>query len=385
MTVNEINKELLKQIQEPHHAYETYRTYLKELFDSYTNMVEKSKDDLDQYCFIAESFDDLVGEITVYCQQLLEIYDLYMSGRVGEAVERMKDWFTPEESMFTDDVSIETPMYRARVQDSMNMTYDAKKMFHVPFEERGKIANGRFSLAGYPCLYLGKTILACWEEMHKPTLDNLCVAKVVLKEGISKNVINLCWHDAIDTDYSNIDEESIGAFKLRITRLLRRYPLIMACSSRAYRPEAPFKEEYVIPQILLLSCIGNEHVEGIAYTSTRRDNQISNDIELHQNFVFPAQEISDVGYCDKLASEFRITSGLTFMEADIKSVFVSRGAVVAQDIAEGVLSIDNFEYGKTDYQCSKFGQMEDYLSKQPLYKLWRNYNAWNVREVKENK
>jgi hypothetical protein len=50
-----------------------------------------------------------------------------MSGRVGEAVDLMKDCFTPEESMFTDDVSIETPMYRARVQDSMNMTYDAKK------------------------------------------------------------------------------------------------------------------------------------------------------------------------------------------------------------------------------------------------------------------
>ena len=74
MTVNEINKELLKQMQEPHHAFETYRTYLMELFDSYTKMVEKSKDDLDRYCFIAESFDDLVGEIKVYCQQLLEIY-----------------------------------------------------------------------------------------------------------------------------------------------------------------------------------------------------------------------------------------------------------------------------------------------------------------------
>ena len=379
MTINEINKELQRLLAHPHSIYETYRMFLASLFAKYYDLLKESKDDLEQYCFIASPYKDLLEEVQSCSDYLLGIYDLYISGHVGDAVERMRKHFTPEESMFTDEVSSLTPMYRARVNESFDETFGVKEMFHVPFENRSKIASSRFSITGYPCLYLGSTILACWEEMQKPIIDNLSVSRFLLQNGVSKNVINLCWHDELDFDLKSVDDEEHGLLQLKALRLLRRFPLMLACSVKASNPNAPFKEEYVLPQVLLLSCIDNEHVDGIAYTSTRRDDQISSNIELHQNFVFPSQNITDVGYCSKLASDFQLTKGVSFMEADIKNVFYGKGMPYIH-IENETLCLDTLDNGKSEYQCSKFGQMEEYLNSQPLYELYRIKTAWYARQ-----
>lgn len=378
MTISEINKELQRLLAYPHSIYETYRMFLAGLFAQYYDLLKESKEELEQYCFIASPYNDLLEEVQSCCDYLLGIYDLYVSGHVGDAVEQMRKHFTPEESMFTDEVPSLTPMYRARVNESFDETFGVKEMFHVPFENRSKIASSRFSITGYPCLYLGSTILACWEEMQKPIIDNLSVSRFSLQNGVSKNVINLCWHDEIDFDLQSVDDEEHGLLQLKALRLLRRFPLMIACSAKTSNPNAPFKEEYVLPQVLLLSCIDNEHVDGIAYTSTRRDDQISSNIELHQNFVFPAQNITDVGYCSKLASDFQLTKGVSFMEADIKNVFYSKGTPYIH-VENETLCLDTLDNGKSEYQCSKFGQMEEYLNSQPLYELYRIQNAWYVR------
>ena len=375
MTLEHINNTLQSLLVNTRSTGETYRMYLLTLFKTYYDMLEMSKFDIERYCFIASPYEDVLENVKMYCDQLLEIYDLYMGGKIGQAVELMRDRFTSKESMFTDNISSTIRMYRARVQDSQCMTFNVKDMFHVPFETRGKIANNRFSITGYPCLYLGKSILACWEEMHKPMLDNLSVSRFLLKKGIQKNIINLCWHSTTMYDLDTNDEDEQNLRKLRALRLLQRYPLMIACSIRTFDPKAPFKEEYVIPQVLLLSCIDNEYVDGISYTSTRRDNQIADDIELHQNFVFPAQDIKDIGFCSKLASDFQMTRGISFMEADINNVFYGKGTPNIY-VKDSTLFLDKLDHGKTEYQRSKFGQMEEYLGSLPLYELWKRYSSW---------
>ena len=67
------------------------------------------------------------------------------------------------------------------------------------------------------------------------------------------------------------------------------------------------------------------------------------------------------------------------MEADVKNVFYGKGMPHIH-IENETLCLDTLDNGKSEYQCSKFGQMEEYLNSQPLYELYRIQNAWYARQ-----
>lgn len=380
MIVNKINKELLELLQNTQPANKTYRQHLAWLFEEYLHKLSFYQPEWGKYCLIAEPTEDIIEGVQKSCDKLLAIYDLYMQGKIGDAVDEMVMGFMTSESIFREELTSQEPLFRARTIESYQGSYDAREMFHVPFEKRGKIANNRFSIAGFPCLYMGKSILACWEEMHKPNIDNLCVSKVAIEESESRFVIDLTWKEDLDSNISEDEEEQSMQYQDIIT-WLKRLPLIIACSIRVYDPAAPFKEEYVIPQMILLACIDNAYIDGVAYTSTRRDEQISADMELHKNYAFPVREIADEGYCKELVSVFDLTRGISFMEAEIKNVFHARGMQVMRKKGV-VMHIKNMDKGKSEYECTKFGQMEEYLSSQPFYCIFEDKGEWKEQQVK---
>lgn len=375
MSINDINNTLLTLLRDSHPAHRTFRAYLSDLLEKYCTILEDSRSDIEPICSNIISFDDLIEDIKTSCKELLSIYDLYMQGKIGEAVSHMQQLYTDDETIFREKITEQDVFYRARIVDYSKGAYNIKEMFHVPFEKRGKISNLRYSIAGYPCLYLGSSILTCWEEMQKPNPDHLCVSRFTMNKQENLFVINLCWEKDIQEKCN--DEEDHGLYKIKILRLLRRYPLMIACSIRAYDANSPFKEEYVIPQTLLLSCIGSDLVDGIEYTSTRRDNQFATDIELHKNYVFPAQQITDTGYCEKLSNVFCLTHGVSFMEANIKNVFHGRGEHNIQ-VENKQIRLTTILHGKTDYQCTKFGQLEEYLGLQPYFRLKNGNGEWGI-------
>ncbi len=372
MIVNKINKELQDLLQNTRPANRTYKQYLAWLLEEYMKKLRFNQPDLEKYFSEAEPFEEIMRFIEESCDKLLTIYDLYMHRKIGEAVEEMGASFMISDSIFVKELKAKEPMFRARTIDSHQGSYNAKEMFHVPFEQRGKISNSRYSIAGFPSLYVGRSILACWEEMHKPNIDNLCVSKVSISEFESRYVIDLCWIDDMDGELSS-DEKKRSRQLQEIITWIKRLPLVIACSVKAYAPSAPFKEEYVIPQIILLACIDNPKIDGVAYTSTRRDEQIASDNELHTNYAFPAKEVADEGYCMELATAFILTRGISFQEADIKNVFHARGVQVTED-EDGICFNDDKE--KSEYECTKFGQMEEYLGHQQYYCIEKDMGVW---------
>ena len=60
--------------------------------------------------------------------------------------------------------------YRARKCDTYDL-FCRTEMMHIPYHKRHLISNQRFSLSGYPCLYLGTSIYGCWEELERPDID----------------------------------------------------------------------------------------------------------------------------------------------------------------------------------------------------------------------
>ena len=65
------------------------------------------------------------------------------------------------------------------------------------------------------------------------------------------------------------------------------------------------------------------------------------------------------------------------MEAEIKNVFHAKGMQII-DIKGSSLCIDDVDLKKSDYQCTKFGQMEEYLGKQPNNVLRKKSGTWEI-------
>ena len=55
-------------------------------------------------------------------------------------------------------------LYRMRISKE---TLSKEKMFHVPFNMREKVSSARFSIPGFPCLYLGTSLEVCWNEIKR--------------------------------------------------------------------------------------------------------------------------------------------------------------------------------------------------------------------------
>ena len=188
-------------------------------------------------------------------------------------------------------------LYRIRKVEvrSAEIENDKNQLFHLPFSKRAYSSNDRFSLAGFPSLYLSTSLQIAWQECKYPvsyyfsTYDcedlgrDRFETKFNLLGLFSPNEIRLV---SCSTKYNDFD------LWLNIfIRYLIQYPLILACSFVNHRGNAPFKQEYIIPQLLLQWVKRNhETIKGISYFSCV-DSKLFNRNWSGYNLVFPISDI----------------------------------------------------------------------------------------------
>lgn len=63
-------------------------------------------------------------------------------------------------------------LFRLRV---INQNYPLSKedLFHIPFDKRSLVSTQRFSISGLPSLYLANSIYVAWEEMKRPSMNEV--------------------------------------------------------------------------------------------------------------------------------------------------------------------------------------------------------------------
>jgi hypothetical protein len=196
-------------------------------------------------------------------------------------------------------------LYRIREVDTLEQA-ERKDIFHVPFEFRHRVATARYSISGWPSLYLGGSLLVCWEELGRPTFSGLSIAAFRTNKSVSildfgyRPSVLAYLHEPEDHDISFFTPEQMAAY-------LICWPLIAACSIKAHSRKSAFIEEYIIPQ-LLLQWIRDDSMglDGIRYFSTRL-SQTPNSERLAVNYVFPVKEHAHSGHCDFLSKKFELT------------------------------------------------------------------------------
>lgn len=203
-----------------------------------------------------EKFFVKFPEANLFWEGLKDIIKTYLSGQLALAVQRMYELcFSNINEIATSSLKENDLLYRMRNSGDKFEEFSENEMYHVPFEKNYLVSNERFSISGLPSLYLGESSYVCWEELGRPTLENVTLAIFRIKQYLK----------IIDLTY---DGNSISEFPLK-------HCLYLASTISVLHKDAPFKPEYIIPQLLLQGLVKYKNDNrskstdyAIKYTST---------------------------------------------------------------------------------------------------------------------
>lgn len=275
--------------------------FIGEFLDTFMDKVESLDDGV--LAFEDRTFNtDFIKEAhRVVISGLKKSIKNYYNGSPYQAYESLNEALRGEvkdlyQVMKQVEYPIDSNFYRIREREE-NYPYSPKEMFHIPFELRGKVTSQRFSIPGFPSLYLGRSLYICWEELNRPQFSKIQAARLQ-----STRKIRLL--DLTPTSITN--PNSFEAYKYFMT-----FPLIACCSVKVKDYSNTFKPEYIIPQLLLQWIRQNDQLDGIRYNSTHISKRIYKVQGEYANIVIPVKKNAHTGHCKQLKSMFKMTETIS--------------------------------------------------------------------------
>ena len=204
---------------------------------------------------------DTIGIVEKLTKELGNTVNKYLNGKVESAYSSFKDAMELIKGILPIKTIHNRTFYRMRADDGIT---EKKEFYHLPFDKIHLSKSERFSIEGYPCLYLGYSKRVCEMEISSGSL-----ARFALKEPLD-NILDLTLGQGDGkNDIPEID-------------LVKVYPLIASCyivpfysviQEKECRPDKTFfREEYIIPQLLTLYLKEEGIANGIIYYSVKDSN-----------------------------------------------------------------------------------------------------------------
>jgi hypothetical protein len=320
----------------------TFDRFLGSVFDSYENLILQLNDPT--HPGTCARVVGSIGSIRKLSSQIVSSVKHYLEGSPSKAYREIEkaliDQKTHTANMITTlkkgkalgssaviplrggdgfmEANCQPPLYRMReeVGAAALGALSGKEIFHVPFEKRGRVGNERYSIAGIPCLYLGSSTWACWDELGRPDLDRVFVSLFRFIEDTS--VLDFqapplrAWEIFLGAQ-NELQRKGSTPYVVRygepfIESYLQLWPLIAACSVRTTSSKSSFYPQYIVPQMLLQWVCDEQKVDGIRYFSTR----MPADALPFDNCAFPARNITHQGRCSYLSAKFTLTDPIAW-------------------------------------------------------------------------
>lgn len=252
-----------------------FEQYLKDLRKA--NVSEKNQLVGKEMC---QKVDDVIDDVENNMREIINVLKMYRLGNIVDAsikffniLDKMKPYLMIG---YTGDFHKDS-YFRIRTVNEKQEKFERNEMFHIPLNKNHLIGPERYSMPGYPCLYLATQIELCWYECGKP--DQFYVSKFEIPNGVN-NTLKLidfsqkfcelkhsfiCWFN------NEKDKDKVRKYLLKY---LYTYPLRAACSVTVEHPEGRFKEEYIIPQLLLQWIRKDKDFYGVKYESCKPSDEV---------------------------------------------------------------------------------------------------------------
>lgn len=275
-----------------------------------------------QYCDLIKKHDALAECIPIIEESILlinESVDAYYGGDFVSATESMSQLVeklqNKNEHLIIKDLKSNyrdveyAQWFRARVGD--NYPFEKSEMSHIPANKRGKIGSNRYTSNGIPCLYIGNSIYVCWEELHRPSIDELWVCRFWPTDSIKLLNLSITGGDIIDSKH-NLKHvgESENAYNQTIFEFFSLWILQSACSVKVKEKDRAFHEEYVVPQ-LLMQTLRKYQLDGIMYFSTSVPNvYFKNCSWISKMIAIPAFDLNKSKVPEKIKNCFNMSHAI---------------------------------------------------------------------------
>lgn len=287
------------------------------------------------------------NRVAYNCHYMNRIVKSYYQGRHSTAFTQLKNVLKSNSDLYWTVVSAGDLFYRMRSFDKRK-GLSRKDLFHIPICKRRIVKTQRYSAPGYPCLYLGKSIYGCWEEMHRPDTESTLIS---------------CFKSQDEIRLLDLRIPTLAEFFQETERYLQLFPFIIACGIPVRNSEDVFKPEYIIPQLILEWVIDNRYnnsdaLAGVYYTSANRNEDFYRLDHEWDNIAIPVQDaLSEQEFCPNLKKLFWCTKPTCYEFELIKGNINTTGVWDNGPRRKDETGIKN------DYYWSLFSRMEEIIEK----------------------
>lgn len=205
-----------------------------------------------------------------------------------------------------------------RISDPATSKLKKAELFHIKREKRNCIGAYRYSVAGYPCLYLASDVELAWFESGMPRQFSYCNMLMNEVSDDPLKLVNFSIRPVMLLSYINTEllnkrnkhEPETPIYNLLLNYILT-YPIVATCSVKVKDRNSKFVEEYIFPQLFMQWIRESNDFDGILYKSSLNTNLVSGMGAV--NVAFPVKQfrgdgldkrlcqkisISDIGYFD---------------------------------------------------------------------------------------
>ena len=168
--------------------YDYFPDFLKKALDEYVKIYHDNLLPQIDHKIIpsGRKMNFLYRNIKILCTKIIKTIDFYYQGKIFEASKCFNECL--DKLMFDDIKPYETitdnvVFYRARVSNGKQ--FKKKDLFHIDFISRHLVSTNRYSIPGFPALYLGDSSYVCWEEFNRPLIKDLWFFRFENKEELN--------------------------------------------------------------------------------------------------------------------------------------------------------------------------------------------------------
>lgn len=261
------------------------------------------------------TLDHICNEIPVILKSFENGYIKESYEKSEKLFERIKKYYLLGYSWSDDGGNF----YRIRSGDfRIRPDSDSKKqkaeLFHIKKDLKSRIGAYRYSIAGFPCLYLASDMELAWFECGMPKQFSYC--RMVIEESEEAlKLIDLSHRpiefiSAVNTLILNERRQKNRKDKLQIyydllVKYIITYPIAAACSVKVKDRGCKFVEEYIFPQLFMHWIRESDEFDGVRYKSSLNSSLVKGMGAV--NVALPAKKFREDGLDEKLTTKIGVS------------------------------------------------------------------------------